>query len=144
MSLKEIYTMVKNIAVCSLLLLSLFAAEPVFACSCIEPPPPQEAARQAAAVFSGTVVSVTALETQREVRIRVEMVWKGTPCGEITIFTPLSEDFCGFNFQTGVSYLVYAEQLQQGELSTNLCTRTKPTALAAEDILALGAPMLIC
>jgi hypothetical protein len=136
--------MVKNIAVCSLLLLSLFAAEPVFACSCIEPPPPQEAAQQAAAVFSGTVLSVTPLETQREVRIRVEMVWKGTQCGEITILTPLNEDACGFNFQTGVSYLVYAERLQSGELSTNLCTRTKPTALAAEDILALGSPTLIC
>jgi Tissue inhibitor of metalloproteinase len=135
--------MVKNIAVCSLLLLSLLAAEPAFACSCIEPPPPQEAAQQAAAVFSGTVVSVTQVGNQQEVRIRVESVWKGAKCGEITIYTPLDEAACGFNFQTGLNYLVYAER-QQGKLTTNLCTRTKPTALAAEDLAALGEPKQVC
>ncbi|HYO14303.1 MAG TPA: hypothetical protein VE685_13995 [Thermoanaerobaculia bacterium] len=136
--------MTKKIAICSLLLLlSLFVAEPVFACSCIAPPPPQEAAQQAAAVFTGTVVSVTQVGSQQEVRIRVERVWKGAKCGEITILTPLDEAACGFNFQTGQSYLVYADR-QQGKLSTNLCTRTTSTSAASEDLAALGEPKQVC
>jgi putative component of toxin-antitoxin plasmid stabilization module len=135
--------MLKNIAICSLLLLSLLAPEPALACSCIEPPPPQEAAQQAAAVFTGTVLSVTQVENQQEVRIRVERVWKGVRCGEVTIVTPLNEAACGFTFQTGQSYLVYAER-QKGKLSTNLCTRTKLTSQASEDLAALGEPQQVC
>lgn len=135
--------MVKNAAICSLLLLLSLAAEPAFACSCIEPPPPQEAAQQAAAVFTGTVVSVTQVGNQQEVRIQVERVWKGAKCGEITILTPLDEAACGFNFQTGQSYLVYAER-QQGKLSTNLCSRTSLTSQAGGDITALGEPKQVC
>ena len=135
--------MVKNIAICSLLLLSLLAAEPAFACSCIEPPPPQEAAQQAAAVFTGTVVSVTQVGNQQEVRIRVERVWKGAKCGEVTILTPLDEAACGYTFQTGQSYLVYAER-QQGKLSTNLCSRTNLTSQAGGDLTALGEPKEVC
>lgn len=135
--------MVKNFAICALLLLSLLAAKPAFACSCIEPPPPQEAAQQAAAVFTGTVISVTQVGNQQEVRIRVEQVWKGAKCGEITILTPLDEAACGISFQSGQSYLVYAER-QQGKLSTNLCSRTNLTSQAGGDITALGEPKQVC
>ena len=44
---------------------------------------------------------------------------------------------CGYGFEPAKSYLVYASATD-GALSTNLCSRTRPMAQAAEDLAVLG------
>lgn len=134
--------MLKKLAACCAVL-ALFLADSALACSCAPPPPPQEALKQSAAVFTGTVLAVTDSGTNRQVRLRVERVWKGTKCGEVTIVTALDEAACGSSFQVGTSYLVYATR-QQGKLSTSLCSRTQPASGASEDLAALGEPTTTC
>lgn len=125
------------------LLLGLASADPARACSCAPPPEPQQALASATAVFTGTVLAVDTTQTNRQVRLRVEGIWKGAKCGEVTIVTGLNDADCGFDFQVGTSYLIYADRTQ-GKLSTNICSRTKATAQASEDLTALGQPKTTC
>ena len=135
---------VKKLAVlAAVLVAALLSAESALACSCAPPGTPQESLASSDAVFTGTVLSLTPGQGTQEVRLRVEGTWKGAKCGEVTGVTALDEAACGFGFQEGTSYLVYATK-NQGKLSTNLCTRTKPTASASEDLAALGAPKKAC
>lgn len=124
---------------------SLVAAQPALACSCAPAPGPQEALNQAAAVFTGTVVSIQPSENPLGylVTFRVERTWKGTQCREVTVFTGQGDFDCGYPFQSGQSYLVYADR-SKGQLATNICSRTKPTAEAGEDLTALGTPDKEC
>src|SRR5262245_5188817 len=129
------------------LLLGLASADAALACSCAPQPEPQQALAGAGAVFTGTVVAVDTTQTNRQVRLRVEGSWKGARkeinCEEVTISTGLGDADCGFDFQVGTSYLVYADKAQ-GKLTTNICNRTKPTAQASEDLAALGEPKTTC
>lgn len=142
-------TKMRLFPVCLGLVLALAAAPAAFACSCAPPPPPQEARDQAAAVLAGKVLEITT-ETQpglpvgrRTVRLQVEKIWKGAACGEMTVTTGLGDADCGFSFEVGKSYLIYAFQ-ENGGLATNICTRTAPLDQAAEDLAALGAPAQDC
>ena len=127
----------------TLALATLFTADAVLACSCAPLPEPQQARDQADAVFTGTVLGITQEDNRRLVRLRVEEAWKGARCEEVTITTGLGDSDCGYAFQEGQAYLIYADK-QRGRLSTNLCTRTKPAAEAGEDLAALGAPTQDC
>jgi hypothetical protein len=124
-------------------LLSLAGAETVLACSCAPAPPPAEALQQAAAVFTGTVLSVDTSGVSSTVRLRVERSWKGAKCGEVTVVTSADSAACGYDFQVGQSYLAYADR-QKGKLSVSLCSRTSLTSQAAEDLTALGEPATTC
>jgi hypothetical protein len=132
----------KTIALAFALIL-LGAANAALACSCAPPPPPQDALKQSSAVFTGTVIDVTTSGVNHVVRLRVESSWKGAKCGEVTVLTASEDAACGYSFQVGQSYLVYAVK-EQGKLSTNLCSRTKPTSDAGEDLTALGKPGTTC
>ena len=125
------------------LIFSLAAADAALACSCAPAPPPQEALQQAAAVFTGTVVGVDTAGVTNTVRLRVERSWKGAKCGEVTVVTSADSAACGYDFQVGQSYLVYAER-QKGKLNASLCSRTSLTSQAAEDLAALGEPATTC
>jgi hypothetical protein len=128
----------------SLILLgALGGVDATLACSCAPPPPPQTALKQSNAVFTGTVIGVTTSGNDHVVRLRVESSWKGAKCGEATVVTASEDAACGYTFQVGQSYLVYAVK-EQGKLSTNLCSRTKPTSEATEDLTALGKPATTC
>ena len=126
--------------------LALAPACPAYACSCIQPPPPKESLAQAAAVFQGEVVEVGALEPVNgmvntadmiQVTFNVNQVWKGEIAEVTTLTTAGSSASCGFEFQPGQSYLVYAD-LVEGQLNASLCSRTAPVDLAGEDLQALG------
>lgn len=135
---------VKKLAVfAAVLVAALLSAESALACTCAPPPGPQESLAASDAVFTGTVVSVTPGEGTNRVVFRVEGAWKGAKCGEVTVSTALDEAACGYGFQVGTSYLVYATK-HQGKLSTNICSRTRPTASASEDLQALGEPKTAC
>ena len=113
------------------------------ACSCIAPPPPKKAMEQAHSVFSGKVTKVEkAGEEELAVTLELAATWKGAAGKELTLYTPNQSAACGYNFEKGKSYLVYANQIKRGEekvLETNICTRTALLADAKDDLKALGA-----
>jgi hypothetical protein len=130
-------------------MIGLGAAPAAFACSCAPPPPPREARDQADAVLTAKVLEITT-ESQpglpvgrRTVRAQVEKIWKGQTCGELTVTTGLGDADCGYAFEVGKTYLIYAF-LENGGLATNICTRTAAVEQAAEDLAALGAPARDC
>jgi hypothetical protein len=124
-------------------LAGLVSAEAALACTCAPPPGPQESLTSSDAVFTGTVVSVTPSGGSNQVVFQVESVYKNAKCGQVTIVTALDEAACGYTFQVGTSYLVYASR-QQGKLSTGICSRTQPTSSASGDLTALGQPKTTC
>jgi hypothetical protein len=124
----------------------LFAASPerVYACSCMMPGSPLEEMEQSAAVFAGKVVKMEAPGGQIissadpvAVVFEVSRVWKGPVEGRIQLTTARDSASCGYEFQGGVEYLVYAYEVDS-ELHAGLCTRTMLLVNAAEDMAALG------
>jgi hypothetical protein len=118
---------------------------PLYACSCKEPPPPKEALKNSSAVFSGKVTAVAAAgEYEKAVTIEITASWKGVETAkEVVVYTPNNDGECGYRFEKGKSYLIYATLLRRGEekaLSTHICTRTKALEKAVEDIKELGDP----
>lgn len=113
-----------------------------FACSCVPSPPPAEAAGQSQAVFSGTVVTVGTQPAGQAgmpvlVTFDLKETWKGPNGPQLTLGTSGSSASCGYEFVTGEEYLVYAT-IQDGQLTTSLCSRTAPLADAGVDLAALG------
>jgi len=114
------------------------------ACSCIEPPPPLEALAQSDAVFSGKVTVIGQNSDDFSIRFQFAVVdvWKGVTTAETQVITATNSAACGFEFQADERYLVYAYQDENGELNTNICTRTRLLEYAEDDIAALGQPIL--
>jgi len=114
------------------------------ACKCMPPPPPQEAMAGSAAVFEGTVTDVRKPQSgdepsqmSVEVELRVGRRFKGAEADTVTVFTAESSAACGYGFEPGGTYLVYAGETD-GQLSTNLCSRTARIEDASADLAALG------
>lgn len=124
------------------LVAGLTLSDAVFACSCVMPPGPEAARDASDAVFSGKVTGIARSGRMLEVTIQVDRAWKGAPCGELTLETAADGATCGFGFEEGKSYLVYAAE--EGGLTTNLCTRTRSIDQAEEDLAALGEPEKRC
>jgi hypothetical protein len=96
------------------------------ACLCLEPPPPIEAYKSSSAVFIGTVVSGRLEgDSARRYEFRVEESLKGKLNDNVEVFTGRGGGDCGYNFEIGGKYLVYAGNFQE-KLGTSICTRTKP------------------
>jgi hypothetical protein len=112
-----------------------------FACSCAAPATTQQALGQAAAVFAGRVRSIEMVgagEFQHlQVEFVVERVWKGQVGAVLQLATARDTGGCGFPFERGVSYLVYASAASGG-LSSSLCSRTAPLEAAGTDLAELG------
>lgn len=140
---------VKKIFFIGLLFLSLLWWKPLdaSACSCVMPPPPEDALNEANAVFSGEVVEV--IENKKlfggsygkTVHFKVDKAWKGTVESEMIITTGNDGGDCGFAFEKGQNYLVYASMSNmyvEGTLSTTICHRTTELSSATEDLNTLG------
>ena len=41
---------------------------------------------------------------------------------------------CGYPFQTGTEYVIYAYKNSDGRLETGICSRTRPLAEAGDDV----------
>ncbi len=95
------------------------------------------------AVFSGEVVAVeqgTATASgpgNDTVTLRASEVWKGPEQEALEVRTPSQGMACGYRFEEGREYLVYAYTGKRG-LETNICTETKPLAKAGADLALLG------
>jgi len=71
------------------------------------------------------------------VTFTVSQSWKGVSSRRVTIVTGRGGGDCGFEFKSGVDYLVYAYEPGGDGCQTNICTRTKELAHAAEDLAFL-------
>ncbi len=127
----------------SLFVLSANAAS---ACSCM-PTTPQQSLKNSGTVFAGRVIDVVDEgemnpEVSRpllgfKVTFEVSNVWKGQPNRQFVVRTSDSSASCGYSFEKGKEYLVYASN-QGSQLETGLCSGTKALAEASRDLAVLG------
>jgi hypothetical protein len=112
-------------------------APPAHACKCAEPEAAVAAAASAAAVFEGQVSRISAADADVMVELKVARAWKGVTAEQVSVRTRAESAACGYPFQAGQSYLVYAQADGSG-LQVHHCGRTRPIEEAREDIVALG------
>ena len=122
------------------------------ACSCELPQANSTLKRQvrtayksSLAVFVGRVIDVVSLSETHSVivKMRVDRSWKGNLQNEVTLATGQGGGDCGYKFEVGQSYLVYAYGPDVTRLSTNICQRTAALTDAAADIKLLGNGKLL-
>lgn len=95
------------------------------------------------AVFVGRVMERIVPEVSLYVlqfRIRVESAWKGVNVNEVLISTGREGYICGYGFEVGASYLIYAKGTPKIGFQTNRCTRTAPVGALPDDRQYLGEP----
>jgi hypothetical protein len=61
-----------------------------------------------------------------------ERVWKGSRLRDLVISTPSQSSMCGYEFQDGEYYMVYAH-VNESQVMTSICTPTKPAGEARPD-----------
>lgn len=131
-----------------LLLVSMLTIETdsAYACSCVIPGPPDEELANSSAVFSGKVVNLSepfagfgpvSSADPIKVTFLVDKVWKGSVSQTTTISTARSSASCGYTFEKGGEYIVYAYGTEN-DLSVSLCSRTQPLDTALDDLAVLG------
>lgn len=121
----------------SSLLLIVFAtmmvaasAERALGCSCAVSPDSQKkqitkAYTGSVAVFSGKVVEIKPAGNEYEVVVKFAVIrrWKGKAAAEIIVRTAKDSAMCGYDFEVGREYLVYASG-SRTDLSVSNCSRT--------------------
>ncbi len=138
----------KFIPALTLIIFCLFEAQTAYGCSCAPAPSPRRALREAAAVFVGEVISKEVFDIKDEfgtqpivrVRFRLSRIWKGVEGSEAVVHTSAFEPACGYTFEQGRKYLVYAypDHWKLGVLATGICNRTRRIESAAKDLRAIG------
>ena len=127
--------------------MTIFNSSSVYACSCVEPQPVETELSRSDAVFSGRVLEVKEQTSIRGMMTKaalfeVDHIWKGGSESEIIIHTGSGGGDCGFEFEVGKEYLVYANHsTMYGDkelLVTIICDRTKLVDEAQEDLKILG------
>jgi hypothetical protein len=142
----------------SKIIVSIFAlficlSSDTFACSCVAIGPPCQAYLDAGAVFVGQV-KAKELKAQFErgrngeelravgggkvrVTFTITEAFRGMTGKEVDIFTNDSEAACGYGFERGGLYIVYANEYPKGsgELYTSICTRTQKYSESSPDIV---------
>jgi hypothetical protein len=100
----------------------------------------KEAQKQSRAVFVGKVMQVLQQPDSSDVvvRFRVEKSWKGNLPREVIVVTGQGGGDCGYRFEVGGKYLVYAYGPNETSLGTNICQRTAALSEARADIKHLG------
>jgi hypothetical protein len=120
------------------------------ACSCTRPGSAKIGLRLSDAVFLGDVLTVRDSVQKMPnggarkfliASVRVKEAWKGV-CADtvVTMFTGYGGGDCGYEFEQGGEYLIYAHGPRLGFLITSICTRTKPAVLAFPDLAELMRP----
>jgi len=127
-------------------------ASPVFveACSCMSSGPPCQSFWNTDVVFSGQVTEIkdnpvkpasdgdnkfASMFRTKTVRLAVNESFRGSEEKTVEIETGRGGGDCGFAFENGQSYLVYAYRNKEtGKLGTGICTRTQLLSSAGEDL----------
>ena len=119
-------------------------------CTCVSPKRPTcEVWWQTSAIFTGRVTKIDLVteeaddgqtHVKRLVRLRVQERWRGLQGKrDVTIATGAGGGDCGFQFDQGQTYLIYANQsVQTGRYETGICSRTSLVAEAAADLAYLS------
>lgn len=135
----------------------LNAPDAAVACTCATSPSPCASVDAGTPIFVGTVLSIAPVETSatgsgpatRDVAVRIAakdvLNGPGAPDDTVTVMTPADGAACGYPFEVGTEYLVYAWS-RGTTLFTGACTRTAPTTAAVEQLALLrelkaGAPV---
>ena len=136
-----------------LLVAALMVALPsdVPACSCTNMPEFDRAYEQSDVIFLGEVLGVESAEPEYYdavwATLRVEADWKGSPPATVRVLTGSNGANCGFTFDPGERYLVFAFRGGHGSwwgspapgvLMTHQCWRTHPWWAEDPDLVALG------
>lgn len=122
---------------------TLLTPNEILACLCKPEPVRQKIKRlqrESAAIFEGTVKSVTKDNLRYRATLTVKKLWKYKATEEITVKT---EGGCMAWFEVGRSYLVYAVKDDLGEFKTDVCMRTRLVEYASEDLKRLGKPNVV-
>lgn len=91
--------------------------------------------------FSGTVIRVDTVDVRYHTAIvSVDTVWKGDVTTEFEVWTRSVSSSCGYHFEIGARYVVYAYDPSSylDQVYTHICTRTDKYADAADDVAQLG------
>lgn len=108
---------------------------------CLAVEPVCEAYWKTPIVFSGEVLSIEPFDNpagkiyspHRRVRFRVDRSWRGEAAAEAIVTTASSSGECGFEFQVGTQYLVFAHA-RDGKWITSICSATTPLAKATDAV----------
>ncbi len=91
--------------------------QPAFACEC-SPITPTRAARQADAVFRGTVTALRKVDrgddARTDIRFEVDAVYKGSVYAEQVVATPQQSTECGLTPELGTTWLIFSIQGVEG------------------------------
>lgn len=123
----------------------------VVACSCGKNPSPCVSFQQSNTVFVGFVSSVQETEheldvlgtkvkrkTQAFAHLLVEEPLKGVTEKELDVFVG---HVCGYTFEQGKRYLVYAFREKHGGVIVSMCSRTRPLSAAPDDLEIIHAQL---
>jgi hypothetical protein len=137
--------------VASVIFALTFSLAPAFGCSCVQPPPgnntaiglAQWTASRSDAIFEGRVEGVDLkgplLEAKvgdlipaeleqdlpvMQVSFEASRSYRGAQHKNIRVRTGIGGGDCGFDFEVGKQYLVYAFADESGHLSTGICSGT--------------------
>ena len=97
------------------------------------PKAPCEAAWQVDAVYVAQVVRVERTSTHVRAHLMPLETLHG-PSGIVSVDTGMGGGDCGYAFQQGETYLIYARGDKAGRYSTGICDRTRRISEAAEDL----------
>ena len=129
----------------SMIFLMFACAYEAQACDCAASGPPCQSFWKTDAVFSATVISKSVVtvqtgneslpsEHQMAVKLLIEDTFRGSLGGnDVEIVTGMGGGDCGFNFEKGRKYLVYANEWR-GRLYAGTCSRTRLLTEADEDL----------
>ncbi len=109
----------------------LGSATPAFACSCAMATP-SEQFENATAVFVGTVKDISADGYDNIVDFDVSESQKGSNTKTASVTTSQQGASCGFVFEEGKEYIVYAYD-DNGGLGTGMCSGTSLIVADAQD-----------
>jgi hypothetical protein len=126
-----------------------FVPSSVIACECVPTPPGVKTARDFAkwnadrsdVIFEGTVDRIEVNWTVRDAKVGDLMpanldepyilvsfadshFYRGTAAKNMTVRTGLGLGDCGFPFEAGKQYLVFASREKSGEITTSICSGT--------------------
>ncbi len=125
--------LILSLAFC--ILISIFF---VNACECSETEDPLTALEEYDAVFQGKVIQIRGLFSwDRLIKLEVLKSWKGNLGTSVDVVSHQEETKCGFNFEIGKKYIIYANY-ESNRLRVTKCSRTKLLVDAKEEVSILN------
>lgn len=128
--------------------MSLVVPSKSYACSCALQTDPIKAVERSKVVFSGKVLAIEPqvldingiLDHKIAVHFDVEKSWKGMNQTQAIVLTNLGEPSCGYTFQLGEPYLVFAYDynFKENMLETSSCSLTKKLTNATLELSKMG------